>query len=82
MNFTYQPKGTCSRQIDLEIEDGVIRSCKFTGGCQGNTQGLCALIQGQPVDVIIDRLSGIQCGMRGTSCPDQLAKALRAAKQA
>lgn len=81
MNFTYQPKGTCSRQIDLEIENGVIRSCKFTGGCHGNTQGLCALIQGQPVDDIIDRLSGIQCGMRGTSCPDQLAKALRAAKQ-
>lgn len=75
--FTYKTKGTCSSQIDLEIRDGVITHCKFTGGCRGNTVGLAAAVIGQNAEEIAQRLQGIPC--RGdTSCPDQLAKAIRA----
>ena len=74
--FTYKTHGTCSSQIDLEIRDGVITACKFTGGCSGNTQGVAALVLGMGVDEAIKRLKGIQCGARPTSCPDQLATAL------
>ena len=75
--FTYKTKGTCSSQIDLEIRDGVITHCKFTGGCRGNTVGLAAAVIGQNAEEIASRLEGIPC--RGnTSCPDQLAKAIRA----
>ncbi len=74
--FTYTPSGVCSRQIDLEIENNIITSAKFTGGCAGNTQGVAALIKGMSVDEAIKRLSGILCGMKPTSCPDQLSKAL------
>ena len=74
--FTYKTSGTCSTQIDLEIRDGVITYCKFTRGCTGNTQGVAALVKGMKVEEAISRLKGIQCGMRGTSCPDQLARAL------
>jgi len=75
--FTYKTKGTCSSQIDLEIRDGVITYCKFTGGCRGNTVGLAATVIGQKAEEIAARLEGIPC--RGdTSCPDQLSKAIRA----
>ena len=75
--FTYKTKGTCSSQIDLEIRDGVITHCKFTGGCRGNTVGLAAAVIGQNAEEMAQRLQGIPC--RGnTSCPDQLAKAIRA----
>ena len=75
--FTYKTKGTCSSQIDLEIRDGVITHCKFTGGCRGNTVGLAAAVVGQNAEEMAQRLQGIPC--RGdTSCPDQLAKAIRA----
>ena len=75
--FTYKTKGTCSSQIDLEIRDGVITHCKFTGGCRGNTVGLAAAVIGQNAEEMAQRLEGIPC--RGdTSCPDQLAKAIRA----
>ncbi|MDE6208835.1 MAG: TIGR03905 family TSCPD domain-containing protein [Lachnospiraceae bacterium] len=77
----YIPKGVCSRQIDIELEDGKIASVKFVGGCNGNTQGLSALVTGMDVDDAIQRLEGINCNGRGTSCPDQLAKALRIAKE-
>lgn len=76
-HIEYKTKGTCSRSIVVEIEDGVIRSCKFVGGCAGNTQGVAALVKGMRVEDAIERLSGIQCGFRGTSCPDQLSRALR-----
>ena len=77
--ITYAPKGVCSRQIDLEIEDGVVVSCNFLGGCSGNTQGVSALVKGMKVEEAIERLEGIRCGFRPTSCPDQLVKALKSA---
>ncbi len=81
MKFTYQPKGVCSRQIQLDVEDGIIRSCAFVGGCNGNTKGICSLVQGMPVDEVITRLAGTDCNGRGTSCPDQLARALQEYKK-
>ena len=76
MEYTFIPKGVCSRKIDIEIEDGIIISAKYSGGCAGNTQGVAALIKGMSVDDAIERLSGIRCGFKNTSCPDQLARAL------
>ncbi len=81
MQYTFQPRGVCSRQILLDIEDGVIQSCRFIGGCNGNTQGICKLVQGMEVEEVIERLEGLDCNGRGTSCPDQLAKALRASME-
>ena len=79
--YTYQPKGVCSRQIVVEVdEDRVITDVRFVGGCSGNTQGIASLVRGMDIDEVIRRLEGIDCGGRGTSCPDQLAKALRKAK--
>ena len=75
--ITYTPKGVCSRQIEVEFEGDVITGCKFLGGCSGNTQGICALIKGMRIDDAISRLEGIRCGFRPTSCPDQLAMALK-----
>lgn len=72
----YQTKGTCSTAIDIEVKDGRIESVKFTGGCNGNLQGISALVKGMPVEEAISRLKGIRCGFKNTSCPDQLAKAL------
>lgn len=77
----YIPKGVCSRQIDIELEDGKVKSVEFVGGCSGNTQGVSALVRGMDVDEAIERLEGIDCRGRGTSCPDQLAKALKVAKE-
>ena len=67
----------CSTQIDIELEDDIIRSVRYTGGCNGNTQGISALVVGMKKDDVIDRLAGIDCKGRGTSCPDQLSRALR-----
>ena len=75
--FTYQTKGVCSRAIEIEIEDDVIVSVQYIGGCHGNTQGVSALIRGMRVEEAVNRLSGIDCRGRGTSCPDQLSIALR-----
>ena len=75
-HITYQTRGVCSRQIDLDIENGVIVNAKFTGGCSGNTQGVAALVVGMTVEDAIKRLRGIKCGFKSTSCPDQLAIAL------
>ena len=74
--ISYIPRGVCSRKIDIEIEDGIIISAKYSGGCAGNTQGVAALIKSMSVDDAIERLSGIRCGFKNTSCPDQLARAL------
>ncbi len=72
----YQTKGTCSTAIDIEVNDGIIESVKFTGGCNGNLQGISALVKGMKVDEAISKLKGIHCGFKTTSCPDQLARAL------
>ena len=72
----YKTKGTCSTSIDVELKDGVIDSVKFTGGCNGNLQGISALVKGVKPEEAISRLMGIRCGFKPTSCPDQLAHAL------
>ena len=82
MTYTYKTSGTCSTQIDLELEEGVIRSVAFTGGCNGNLKGMCSLVQGMPAEEAIGKLQGIQCGWKPTSCPDQLSIALREAMAA
>ncbi len=74
--ITYTPKGVCSRQIDIELDGDIITGVKFTGGCAGNTQGVAKLLVGMKIDDAIERLGGIRCGFKGTSCPDQLARAL------
>ncbi|MDE7367573.1 MAG: TIGR03905 family TSCPD domain-containing protein [Lachnospiraceae bacterium] len=77
--MTYKTQGVCSSQISFEIVDNKVHEVKFTGGCNGNTQGVAALIEGMDVNEAIKRMEGIRCGFRPTSCPDQLAKALKAA---
>lgn len=72
----YKTNGTCSSEIDVEVKDGIIESVKFTGGCNGNLQGISSLVKGMRAEDAIERLRGIRCGMKPTSCPDQLAKAL------
>ncbi|MDR3309900.1 MAG: TIGR03905 family TSCPD domain-containing protein [Oscillospiraceae bacterium] len=76
MTTSFKTKGTCSRRIDLEVEDGIIKSVAFVGGCDGNLQGISRLVAGLTAAEAADRLRGIDCDGRGTSCPDQLAKAL------
>ncbi len=71
---------TCSRAVDFEVENGIVTQCRFIGGCDGNTQGVAKLVIGRSVDDVIATLEGIDCGGRGTSCPDQLAQALKAYK--
>ena len=75
--FTYRTRGVCSSSIDIAIENGVIQSVQYHGGCSGNTQGVAALVAGMTVEDAIARLSGIRCGFKSTSCPDQLSLALR-----
>ena len=75
-HIEYKTQGTCSRAIVIDVEDDVITSCAFMGGCAGNTQGVAALVKGMKVSEAIERLKGIKCGFRPTSCPDQLATAL------
>ena len=79
--MVYKTRGVCSREIQFDIEDNKVKSVKFIGGCQGNTQGVARLVEGMDVDEAIKRLSGIDCGGRGTSCPDQLSIALKQALQ-
>lgn len=76
MKYTYKTTGTCSVGINMEIENDVVKDVQFVGGCNGNTQGISHLVRGMKVDEVIERLKGINCNGRGTSCPDQLAKAL------
>ena len=78
-HIEYKTSGTCSRMIDIDIKDGIIENCKFTGGCAGNTAGIAALVVGMSAEEAIARLKGIRCGFKNTSCPDQLAKALEKA---
>ena len=76
MTYTYKTKGTCSSNIELEVEEGIIKDIVFWGGCNGNLQGISRLVKGMPVEAVISRLEGIRCGGRPTSYPDQLCKAL------
>lgn len=81
MKYQYKTSGTCSRRIDLDVEDGKILSCRFEGGCQGNLAGMSKMVQGMDIDEVIEKLSGIRCGFKPTSCPDQLARALTEIKE-
>jgi len=77
MQYEYKTKGTCSQRIFFEIEDGKVRNVQFVGGCNGNLKGIAALVEGMSAEEVISRVEGIRCGMKATSCPDQLAKALK-----
>lgn len=79
MKFRHINQGTCSFAVSFDLEDGIVRNIFFEGGCAGNTQGLAQLAEGMPAETIIERLQGVNCGFKGTSCPDQLARALREA---
>ena len=76
MEFSYKTNGTCSSEIKFDIEDGIVKNVRFIGGCNGNAKGISALVEGMSAQDIIQRLSGIRCGFKRTSCPDQLAQAL------
>lgn len=73
----YKTKGTCSREINFEVEDNILKSVEFVGGCAGNTKGVARLVEGMEIHDVINRLEGIPCGAKSTSCPDQLANALK-----
>lgn len=79
MTFVYTPRGVCARQFTITVEDGVISDLKVVGGCSGNLQGIAALVKGMAVEEAIGRMEGIRCGMKATSCPDQIAQALKTA---
>ena len=81
MKYTYKTSGVCSREIIIEVDGNIIKKVTFIGGCQGNTQGVSSLVKGMQIDEVIKRLKGILCGIKGTSCPDQLAKALEEIKE-
>ena len=76
MKYTYTPRGVCSRQINIEVEDGIVTKLEVIGGCNGNLQGISKLVQGMKVEEVIKRLKGIDCNSKGTSCTDQIARAL------
>lgn len=82
MEYVYKTTGTCSSRIVLEVEEDKVKSVQFIGGCNGNLKGISALVQGMHIDDVIARVEGIRCGMKLTSCPDQLAQALKAIKNA
>ena len=77
--ITYEPKGVCSRYMEIDVEDGIILEARVKGGCNGNLKGICSLLKGMTVADAIARMEGIHCGPRSTSCPDQLAQALKQA---
>ncbi|MBR4394352.1 MAG: TIGR03905 family TSCPD domain-containing protein [Oscillospiraceae bacterium] len=79
--MTYRPRGTCSQLMEIETEGNIVKSLKVTGGCDGNLKGIAKLIEGMEIDEVISRLEGIRCGRKPTSCPDQLAQALKKARE-
>ena len=79
MQYEYKTKGTCSQRILFELNDGIVSNVQFIGGCNGNLQGISRLVEGLPADEVIEKISGIRCGMKPTSCPDQLATAIKEA---
>ena len=82
MRLEYRPRGVCSQRIEIDVEDGCIQNVQFTGGCSGNLQGISRLVKGMTVEEVISRVEGIRCGFKPTSCPDQLAKALKQCRDA
>lgn len=82
MEISYRPKGVCSRLMDIEVEENKIKSVKITGGCSGNLQGISKLLKGMDINKAIEQLEGIKCGFKQTSCPDQLAQALKQLRDA
>lgn len=82
MTYTYQTHGTCSSKIELELDGNIVKNVKFTGGCPGNLQAIPKLVEGLTVEQVEEKLSGIHCGMKSTSCGDQLARACREAYEA
>lgn len=80
MQFEYKTKGTCSRQIFFDVEDGKVKNVQFIGGCNGNLKGIGILVDGMDIDTVISKIEGVRCGNNTTSCPDQLAQALKEAK--
>lgn len=78
--YQYKTKGTCSQMIYFDLEDNKLKNVQFIGGCNGNLKGIAALVEGMDIDDVIRRVEGVKCGMKSTSCPDQLAQALKAAK--
>ena len=80
MTYEYKTSGTCSQRILFDVEEGKVKNVQFIGGCNGNLKGIAALVDGMDVDAVIERVQGITCGMKKTSCPDQLAQALKSAK--
>ena len=82
MQYEYKTKGTCSQRILFEIVDGKVYNVTYLGGCHGNLQGISKLVDGMDVDEVIEKIEGIHCGFKPTSCPDQLAKALKETKNA
>ena len=82
MQYDYKTKGTCSQRIIFDIEEGKVKNVQFMGGCNGNLKGIAALVEGMDVQDVIARVEGIKCGMKSTSCPDQLAQALKEAANA
>lgn len=82
MDYEYKTKGVCSRRITFTVEDNLVKNVFFDGGCNGNGKGVAALVEGMEVDEAIRRMRGIRCGMKATSCPDQLAQALEQTKNA
>lgn len=76
MRYSYKTSGTCSREIHFEVNNGIVTEVEFVGGCNGNTKGLSALVKGMKAEDVIEKLKGIKCGFRNTSCPDQLSRAL------
>lgn len=79
MNIQYATKGTCARQINIDVEDGIVQSVEFIGGCNGNLKGISQLVKGMKIEDVIAKLENTKCGMKNTSCPDQLAQALKQA---
>lgn len=77
MHYTYKTSGVCSRSIDFDVENGVLRNVKYVGGCDGNLKGIGKLVEGMDIKEVAKRLEGIKCGFKATSCPDQLSKALQ-----
>ena len=81
MRYTYKTNGTCSVKVNFDVTDGIVSDVSFVGGCNGNLKGISSLVEGMRVDEVIDRLEGIRCGFKQTSCPDQFASALKKFKQ-
>lgn len=77
MHYTYKTSGVCSRSIDFDVEDGILKNVKYAGGCDGNLKGIGKLVEGMEISEVAERLEGIKCGFKSTSCPDQLSKAIK-----